>query len=516
MSHQRKEIDTMSNRCLKWFVIILISLLSIACGNTRKSINDAQNIPSVVISNVTVIDTHSGTKATRDILIQGGLIVDIQPHGALARQYRQGSKNVTLIDASERYAIPGLWDMHVHMNYLMELPADWMAPLLIAHGVTSVRDMGGDLENMLALRNKFKEPGVVAPRLWIAGLGDGSPQVFKREGADEFMKQFPTMPKKPIDTPEAAVAFVDRMVLNGVHFIKTYEMLRPEVFAALVERAHYHGLRVDGHIPQRMTTREAIAAGIDGIVHLKGTDYGCARDPEGLRDERVAIMDAADESEHGAYLWLRVINISGHKAMAQQDPARCDELVELFARKGIWHTPGISTEAFLSKSREEIMHYEDLDYVPIIAKLAKLFQYGKLKGGEYSETSQHMVDKRAWKQILIAKMHKAGVNFLAGTDSPALLLPGSSLHAELEALVDAGLPPLVALQAATINPARFFNVEAKQGSIDVGKVADIVLLNADPLVDINNTRTINTVIAQGQILNRSALDELMMTHVRSK
>ena len=510
MINQRKKNHTPDFRCLKWLMVILVSVLSIACSGTQKTSHDTQEAVSIVIASATIIDTRTGEKAVRDILVQGDQIVDIQTAGALKN--RSDLINAQVIDATGKYAIPGLWDMHVHMGYLVALPSDWMSPLFIAHGVTSVREMGSGYDDILALRAQFREPGVIAPRLWTAGLVDGSPQIFGG-GDDEFMKQFPRVPDEPVDTPEEAVALVDKFVSDGINFIKIYEMLRPEVFLALVERAHHHGLRVDGHVPQRMTTREAIAAGMDGIVHLKGTDYGCARNPEALREERVSILDAADEDELGVYLWERVIGISGPKAMAQQDPERCAELVQLFAREGIWQTPGISTEAFLSGSREELFHYEALGYVPDIAKSAKLFQYGRLKGGEFSETSDHMVSKRAWKQNLIAKMHQAGVNFLAGTDSPGLLLPGFSLHTELGALVEAGLPPLTALQTATINPARFFNVEAEQGTIDVGKVADIVLLDADPLVDINNTRSINTVIARGRVFDRSALDTLQSTYV---
>lgn len=488
-------------------VTLAICTILSACSVKRDS-------TVTVITNATIIDTYTGTKILSDIFIEGERIVDIQPRagGDVGLGYRD--KDAKIIDATGLFAIPGLWDMHVHMNYLVALPSDWMSPLFIAQGVTSVRDMGGDLDNLLALRQRLNTPGVVGPKLWLGALADSSPQAFNSVGGGEFMKQFPTIP--PVDTPEAAIAFVDRVADSGINFIKTYEMLRPEVFTALVKRAHYRDLPVVGHIPQRMTTREAIAAGIDGIAHLKGTDYGCARDPEALRAERVAIMDAADDSEHGAYLWTRVIGISGPKAMAQQDQSRCDELIALLARKGIWQTPGISTEAFLAKPQDELNHYTALDYMPAVTRASKLSQYRKLKKGEFSEVAEIMVSKNTWKQELIAKMHKAGINFLAGTDSPALLLPGFSLHAELDALVEAGLPPLTALQAATINPAKFFKVETSQGSIEVGKVADIVLLNADPLLNINHTRRITTVIARGRVFDRSALDALQSSYVKER
>ena len=502
-------------RGLKWLMVMLISLSSIACNSPNQANYDAQKSPAIVIANATVIDIRSGTKATSDILIQEDRIVDIQPQGKLDSQYRQSSKIVTVIDATGQYAIPGLWDMHVHMNYILELEDSWMSPLFIAHGVTSVRDMGGELDNLLALRQKFNQPGVIAPRLWMAGpMADGWPVLFSGQG--EFMKNYPTMPKIPLETTEAAIQFVDRLAASGVDFIKTYEGLRLEVFTALVKRAHYHGLKVVGHVPQRMTMVEAIGAGMDGIAHMKGMDYGCARDPEALRAERVTMLEQADKKEPGAFLLTRVRTTVIPKAIAQRNLERCDALIQLFVEQDIWHTPGLSTEAFLSQSTQKILGYEALDYMPAAAQTRKRAQYARLTTGEHSKIGKLNADRYVWKQQVIKKMHQAGVKFLAGSDSPGLLLPGFSLHEELNVLVEAGLSPLDALQTATINPAKFFNVETEQGAIEIGNVADIVLLNADPTVDINNTRTIDAVIARGRVLDRSALDALQSQYINLK
>jgi imidazolonepropionase-like amidohydrolase len=499
-------------------MVMLISVLSIACSNQQKVVYDNEDTVSVFIFNATIIDIYTGAEAVRDILIREGRIIDIQPQGILNNSQRL--KNVISIDASGQYAIPGLWDMHVHMNYILELSDDWMAPLFIAYGVTNVRDMGGEFDRILTLQQQLKQPGVVAPKLWFAGpVIDGSPAVF--DGRGEFMKQFPTMPKVPVDTPEAAIAFVDRLAATGVHFIKPYEMLRPDVFSAMVKRAHHHGLLVDGHVPQRMTISEAIAAGMDGIVHMKGVDYGCARDPQALKAERVSILNQMDEHASGGTAWMKVLGVAVPKAMAQQDPDRCDALIKLFVNNGTWHTPGISTEAFLATLADgnNLAQWHDATQaMPAVARARKSAQYDQLMGGheERAKLVQHMVDKYGWKQQLIKKMHHAGVKLLAGTDTPALLPPGFSLHHELEILVKAGLSPLAALQTATINPARFFNVENEQGAIEIGKVADIVFLNANPLDDINNTSAINTVIARGQIFDRAALDALMSQYTNAK
>lgn len=508
MVHPRKETYSII-RHLRWLLVMLFSLSSIACSGIREASNSTQETLSIVIANVAVIDINTGTKVARDILIQRDRIVDIQAPGRLNKQYRQHSENLTVIDATGRYAIPGLWDMHVHMTYLPEIQDDWMSPLFIANGVTSVRDMGGELDKILALQQQANQPDSLAPHVWIAGpLIDGSPPIANGLGD---LANYPAM-SLPVDTPQEAIQLVDQLAASGVNLIKPYEMLRPEVFSAMAKRAHHHGLLVDGHVPQRMTISEAIEAGMDGVAHMKGVDYGCSRDPQALKMERVSMLNQADREESGAHLQAKVSSTVTPKAMAQQDLSRCDALIKLFVEKGTWHTPGISTEAFLAKSNRQLSRWhERLQYLPTAAKERKQRDYDRFSSADYkyAKSLKIMTGKHAWKQQLIKKMHRAGVKLLAGTDTPALMLPGFGLHNELEVLVQAGLSPLAALQTATINPAQFFNVQSEQGSIDVGKVADLVLLNADPLADINNTHNIHAVIVRGRVFDRTALDLLL-------
>lgn len=487
-------------------VVMLVSLSLLSCSQFEQE-------PYVVISNGTVIDVQTGDKTLSDILIVGERIQRIVPNGTLEEALRRSSKTLRVIDATGHYIIPGLWDMHVHMNYILEASDNWMSPFFIAYGVTNVRDMGGELDNLLALQELLKQPDVVAPRLWMAGpLIDGSPQVFDGKA---LMSAFPTMTKMPVNTPEEAIALVDRLVDSGIHFIKPYEMLRPEVFAAMAKQAHYHGLLVDGHVPQRMTVLEALNAGMDGIAHMKGIDYGCSNDPEALRDERVSLLENMDKKESGLDLWTRVRAISVPKAMEHQNLDRCNALIQLFVERGTWHTPGLSTEEFLSTLLEKVSDVNYLlQYMPPAVQAEKKTQFEILTdpASEHANTVKIMVDKYDWKKRLIKKMHNSGVKLLAGTDTPALLLPGSSLHDELEVLVQAGLSPLAALQTATINPARFFNVDKKQGAIGTGMIADLILLKEDPLIDIKNTRAIHAVIVRGRVQTRTELDKLLGHH----
>lgn len=483
------------------------------------AVSEAQANTSLIITNTIVINIRNGEKTAADILITGDRITDIQPHGTFSHTNNKRLKNAKVIDATGQYAIPGLWDMHVHLTKSPELQ-DKISALFIANGITSVRDLGAEVDDILAFQQRVNQPGAIAPKIWSAGpLFDGVPPIFDGKPGVSAHEYDPAI-STPVATPEAAVALVDKLAENGFKLIKPYETLRPAVFSAMVKRAHEHDLPVDGHIPMRMTILEAIDAGLDGVQHLKGVDYGCAHNPQALKEERLAILDQAGKNARGVDLFVAVFTNVVTKALAQQDSDRCDALIQTFVERSIWHTPTLSTEAFLFMSDSELMAWhETLKYLPIpFQTQAKAIQ-AKLSGATSASTPNSekmlasinvMKNKYSWKRNTIKKMHQAGVQFLAGTDTPTLLVPGFSLHDELRVLVtQGGLSSLAVLQAATLNPAKFFNIEDKQGAIETGKIADIILLNADPLADISNTRKINTVIARGQVFDRLALDTLL-------
>lgn len=485
---------------------LFMSIVLTACSQQTTSFHRIS--ADLLISNATVIDIETGDKTTKDIFISGDHITAVLPHNSDI--FNKYSESMSVIDASGQYAIPGLWDMHVHLTKPGPL-VDTSSALYIANGVTSVRDMGGVLKDILAFREISKQPGSIAPQIWIAGpMIDGVPVVF--DGVNEK----PAM-AIGISSPADAIVQIDKLAAQGVDFIKVYETLRPEVFSAIVAQARVNGLPVDGHIPMRMTVTEAVAAGQAGIAHMKGVDYGCARDPAALKAERVALLDAAAGNATGQDLALKVFSLVVPKAMAQQNEERCNALIQYFATRGTWHTPGLSTEHLLVGDSGYIAQWrEGLKYLPSVAQkekeAAELFRQ-KLRNGEITGTiadfGKILLNKHDWKFELVWKMHQAGVPLLAGTDAPYMLLPGFGLHMELAALVKAGLSPLHALQTATINGARFFGVEDTQGSVVPGKRADILLLSADPLLDINNTRKIETVILQGRLLNRETLNNLL-------
>jgi imidazolonepropionase-like amidohydrolase len=403
-----------------------------------------------------------------------------------------------VIDASGRFAIPGLWDMHMHLTVVPEM-ADRIFTLLLANGVTSVRDTGGAMDATLAVRKRGNDPAVAGPRVHIAGpIIDGSPPVHS-SGAETS--------SRTADTPEQAIQLVDDAAAHGVDFIKSYEMLRPEVFTALVKRAHEHHLLVTGHVPIRMTTQQTLDAGFDGIEHIRGMEFDCAQDPHALLILRTALMDE-HALEEGNALRRRVHATTRPAAFATPDAAHCAELIQQFVKRGTWHTPTLHIVAFRALRFYERPEYKDsLRYLP--PSLAKTWQD---RLADYTDETKYLEWKEQgdWALQVIGQMYRAGVRLMAGTDSPGLIfMPGFTLHDELEALVRAGLPPLAALQAATVVPASFFKAENDIGTLEAGKRADIVLLSANPLTDIHNARSVDTVISKGRVYNRAALDAML-------
>jgi imidazolonepropionase-like amidohydrolase len=474
-----------------------VSFLSVAAAALAIALSPchAGEVPAagVVISGATVIDVRTGGSQVADILVKGDRIISVTRHGA-----KRPPAGAQVTDASGRYAIPGLWDMHMHLTVVPEMK-DRIFALLLANGVTNVRDTGGAMDLTLAVRERGNDATVAGPRVHIAGpIIDGSPPVHG-SGAEAS--------SRVADTPEEAIRLVDDAAAHHVDFIKSYEMLRPEVFTALVKRAHEHHLLVTGHVPIRMTTDQTLDAGLDGIEHIRGMEFDCAKDPQALLTQRTEIMDT-HASEEGNALRRRVHATVRPPAFATQDSAHCAALIQRFVKQGTWHTPTLHIVAFRALRFYERPEYkESLRYLP-----KALEQTWRDRLADYTDETKYTEWKTQgdWALKVIGQMNRAGVHLMAGTDAPGLIfMPGFTLHDELEALVRAGLTPAAALQAATLTPARFFKADGDIGTIEAGKRADIVLLNADPLTNISNTRRIDTVLIKGHVYDRTALDALL-------
>lgn len=447
----------------------------------------------LLVKNATLIDVKNGAKSINDILIRGDKVHRVAIAGSLEVQ-----AGMSVVDATGRYVIPGLWEMHTHLTAWPDVPTRQMSALFVAAGVTNVRDMGARLEDILAFRQESARMDA-APRVWFAGP-------FINSAPDYGSHMSVTA-----DTPEQARHLVNDLAKVGIHFVKPYEMLKPDVFEAIVKRAQELNLKASGHVPTRMTIAEVLEMTPYDIQHLGGTcsgmRYDCACSPH-LRDERVAFLSAREDSAtSGIHLFVD-LETSLKTTFRDQDRGKREQLIQLFVDKKTWHTPTLSCGVHLrdlglenSTDRQEPFRYLPKGHVDTWRKNMAEWQ--------------HIFDKRyewgPWQMETVGEMFRAGVPFLAGTDCPAYheFAPGFALHFEMVSLVKAGLSSLAALQSATINPARFFDVESEYGSIEPGKYADMLLLNADPLEDINHTRRIDSVILSGRPFDRGSLDRIL-------
>jgi len=437
----------------------------------------------LAIQNVNLIDAVNGTRAAQTVLVQDGRISGVQSADEAIRADR-------VIDGAGRYLIPGLWDFHVHLTY-DERFTEGMAGLFLNHGITSVRDTGGPLELVVPAVERIRAQET-APRVFFAGpLLDGEHVVYDGDNR----------PLLGIANPDEATARANmaRLADAGVDFVKIYEMVSPEVFAVLVEEARSRGLPMDGHVPLSMPARE-VGPQVQSLEHLRNIEMDCVANPDvPLAERRQRLRNP--EGVPGATLRSQLHDAFRLSSVAAYDEGECGQVIE--AMRGTIQVPTLRLNALSLQPP-----YTRSDWEEVLAKLptevAAEWGSGNLGGRSVDPTFPN------WSLHLVQLMHEAGVPIGAGTDTPiGFAAPGYSLHSELEMLVRAGLPPIEALRSATVRPAEFFGMQDEIGTIEVGRLADLVLLENNPLDDITNTRSVQAVVTRGQYLDRDQLDALV-------
>jgi imidazolonepropionase-like amidohydrolase len=432
------------------------------------------------IVHVTVVDAVNGVRPDQTVVFDGDEIVAVAPSGA------EVPPAALTIDGTGKYLIPGLWDMHVHLTY-DDAFTEAMPSLFLAHGVTSVRDTGGLLEKIGPVVERMREPGARAPRVFFSGpLLDGEFVVYDGESRPEIGIRNSTV--------AMAEAHVARLKAAGVDFIKTYEMVSPEVFEALVRAGREAGLPIAAHVPLSMRASEA-GPEVGSMEHLRNVELDCARGAAELHRERLAILGAHDGGP-GFELRRRLHTLQRLPAIADLDEERCRQTIESLRSTIQVPTLRLNTLA-LHPPFERGDWEEALSEVPESAREA----WTRLVAESRARAEAPDTTFAEFSLSLVGRMHDGGVPIGAGTDTPiGLSIPGYSLHTELERLVEAGLTPLEALEAATVRPAEFFSLDDEMGVVEVGGRADLVLLDSDPLEDIANTRTIAAVFARGELV----------------
>ena len=457
-----------------WFAAVLVLLTSLGMAQSNL-------VPSTaVITHVTVINPGtSSIRKDQTVVIAGDHIVAVTE----AAKY-QPAKNVRVIDGTGQYLIPGLWDMHVHAAF-----GDWfpggrqiILPLFIANGVTGVRDMGGDVPVLMQWRKEIATNQIIGPRMVISGpMLDG----YLPDGKLRFPSSV------PVTTTESAVAAVDSLKNQGVDFIKVQSVISRDAYLAAASEAHKQGLPIVGHVPDKVRLKEVVEAGQKSIEHLMGIFEGCSTEE-----------DKFIQGQGNLKLLLTT-----------QDQPRCDVLIKLLVQNQTWQVPTLAWQRGGTFLDQRDLKHQPLDkYVPAYWRDVTWKRFTDemmpdLLRDPLSLRREYFADNLK----MVGAMHHAGVPFMAGTDAApgVYIMPGFSLHDELANLVEAGFTPMEALQAATSNPAKFLGIESSLGSIEPGKIADLVLLRADPLVDIQNTQKISAVIANGRTFDRESLDNLL-------
>ena len=456
-------------------VWLLAALAAGACGPSG---DRAQS--GIAITNVTVIDAVSGERPGQTVLIDGDRIIDVGPSASYSPDA------FSTIDGTGKFLIPGLWDMHVHLTYDDRFTAT-MPETLIRYGITSVRDTGGLMEKMLPVVERMRAEGAIAPRVFFSGpLLDGEPVVYDGVDAPELGIANGTV--------EIAAANVARLKSQGVDFIKIYEMVTPEVFAALVEAARAHDLPIAAHVPLSMRASSA-APHVHSMEHLRNVELDCAENSAALLETRLQQLSEKSESS-GMKLRSSLHSLQRLDAIEALDEENCAAVLSTMR-----NTIQVPTARLNALSMFPV--FERDDWAEALAEMPPAVRDEWSGPSPWVDSDPGKRDLRFAQYTLdmIRRMHRAGVPIGAGTDAPiALAIPGYSLHNELRILVAAGLTPREALAAATVQPARFLALDGEMGSIAPGMRADLVLLNANPLANIRNTREIDRVIARGRVV----------------
>lgn len=460
----------------------VITFLAMVCQVA--SCQPASQPTGTAITNVTVIDAVNGIRTNHTVVYDGDEIVSVGPGGTPADV-------AETIDGSGKYLIPGLWDFHVHLSY-DERFTDDMPALFLSYGVTSVRDTGGLMHKILPIVEKMRAADAVAPRVWFAGpLLDGNFVVYDGDSRPEIGVRNAT--------PEEAHATIRELKDQGVDFIKIYEMVSPVVFEAMVESAQELDLPIDSHVPLSM--RAGIAGPpVDSIEHLRNIELDCASNAPELHETRLELLKNPG-GVPGIELRSSLHDLQRLPAIAAYDEARCDRVID----------------SLTSTIQVPTLRMTALNLAPPFAKPDWNEALSRVRDDARQDWMSLAADVSAnpddaytefgeWARFLTGRMHQRGVPIGAGTDTPIFLaIPGYSLHEELEQLVASGLSPLEALRAATVRPAEFFGIENDMGTVDPGKRADLVLLDADPLSNIRNTRRISGVISKGRFYDPAEL-----------
>jgi imidazolonepropionase-like amidohydrolase len=455
-------------------VLVALVLPALAARKTPEKL--------LVLTNVNVVDVVSGSIDRHvNVVIKGD---KVQAVAKVALIGNLGHNRNLVINANGKYLIPGLWDMHTHSAGGPAAPwnENVIYPLYVANGITGIRDMGGDLKLLQDRRKKIQRGELVGPEIvfagpfLVAGSGDAS--------------------SRSVHSTDEARRAVGELKASGVDFIKVLSDLPRETYFAVAEECRNQKIVFAGHVADSLSAEEAANTGQKSIEHLSGMALACSAREGELRRQK---LDAIASRDGNAY------SAAGREAENTYDAKKAARLFAVFREHGTWQVPTLTwwqTQTELGGASPT--KGGTLRYAP---------GWARQQWGTQAPTPPAVLaglkTSFQYDLALVRAMRAAGVPFLAGTDSPdPFVIPGFSLHDELELLVRSGSTPLDALRAATVNVGAFLG-RRDAGTIDAKLPANLVLLEANPLDDIRNTRKIAAVILRGRYYGRNDLDKML-------
>ncbi len=379
------------------------------------------------------------------VIVRDGRIV-----AAGARSAVVIPRGTPVIDGAGRTLLPGLWEMHIHYSGVE------FGPALLAAGITTARDCGGEFDYLVAQRDAIKNGAVPSPRLLLAGLVDaGGLKAFGHVTAE---------------TPDEGRAVVRRYHDAGFQQMKLYTYLRPDVIKAIAEEAHFLGMTVTGHVPQALNAFQGVEDGMDQINHLNYVS-NMMRPPGAGRG--FVKIDINSETAQNAIRFFRDHHTVVDPTAGWGEMASHSKQVDVASFE-----PGILKSPFVLDS--------------------------KFRGMGGNTTADQMHERLAQSLAVIGALHRAGVTIVPGSDTG---LVGYGLHREIELYVEAGMTPLEAIQSATVVSARAMGLDKETGTIEMGKRADLILVDGNPLADIRDLRKVSRVIVNGRVYDPAKLWE---------
>ncbi|MFD2719140.1 amidohydrolase family protein [Hymenobacter monticola] len=474
-------------------VLFGLSLAAVLAGCARRPTK--LPIYDVVINHVTIIDVATGKLQPNQVVaIAKGKIVEVQTadkDSYAAKQY---------VNGNGRYLIPGLWDMHVHFRGGDSLAAanKKSLTLYLAHGITTVRDCGGDLTPSIRQWRQEMEAGRIAgPRIFTSGPKIDGPGAYWPGSLE-------------VETPAQVGKALDSLQRLKVDYVKLYDSkISGEAYLNTIAQAQRRGLKTTGHMPYSVTLGAAVKRGLDATEHLYYVFKACS----GKEDSLTALVRASLKTPKplGLFAVLPAVYDT-------YSPAAASRIFKLMAKRHTAVVPTLHIGKTLAElpandhARDTLRAYIDPKIQATYARRLASARQQPLAAREFSQKLETKF------MSLVPQLQAAGVSILAGSDSGpfnSFIYPGASLQEEVILLVKAGLTPLQALQAATINGAKFMGVAERTAAIAVGRDADLVLLTANPLENIANIRQIDAVVSRGKAYPAAALAN-MMRAIRSR